>query len=179
MAVIVLDRDGVINADSDAYVKSEDEWQPLPGSIHAIAELCAAGYTVAVATNQSGLGRGLFTLDALDAMHSKMRRLVEDAGGTIAMIAFCPHTPKDLCACRKPGIGLLQSIHAEFPLDPDTTWMVGDTDKDIQAAARMGIRGALVETGKGKTMLTSGRVSRETTPVFVDLAHFTKWLLAP
>ncbi len=178
MTVIVLDRDGVINTDSDEYVKSADEWQPIPGSINAIAELCEAGYTVTVATNQSGLGRGLFGLDALEAMHSKMRDLVEDAGGVITMIAFCPHTPQDQCACRKPGIGLLQSIHAEFPLDPDTTWMVGDTDKDIQAATRMGIRSALVETGKGETMLASGRVSRETTPVFANLAQFTQWLLA-
>lgn len=178
MPVIVLDRDGVINQDSDQYIKSAEEWVPIPGSIEAIADLTAAGYRVTVATNQSGLARGLFTLQALEDMHQKMRRLVEAAGGAIAVVAYCPHMPDADCACRKPNIGMLLAISNEFPLDADTSWMVGDTDKDVSAAHRMGIRGALVLTGKGQKMLEDRRVSRETTPVFNDLRAFADWLLA-
>lgn len=176
--VIVLDRDGVINHDSDAYIKSVGEWVPIAGSIEAIASLTSHGYRVAVATNQSGLGRNLFSLDALHEIHQRLRTQVADAGGCIDVIAFCPHHPDEGCACRKPGIGLLQAIHQELPLSSDTTWMVGDTDKDIRAAKAMGIRGALVLTGKGEQAIASGSVSRETMPVFESLAHFTEWLLS-
>jgi len=177
MPVIVLDRDGVINVDSDNYIKSADEWHPIDGSIEAIADLTRSGYQVAVATNQSGLGRSLFTLSELDAMHSKMRKRVEAAGGEIAVVSFCPHLPEARCGCRKPEIGLLLAIHEQLPLDSDSTWFVGDTDKDLEAARRMGIRGALVRTGKGRQTEKKGLVSRETTPIFDNLRGFADWLL--
>lgn len=178
MPLIILDRDGVINEDSDEYIKRSEEWVPIPGSLAAIAQLTRHGYQIAIATNQSGLGRQLFSLDALESIHAKLRSAVEEVGGRIDMIAFCPHHPDDKCVCRKPNIGLLLQIHRQLPVDTDTTWFVGDTLKDIEAARKMGIRGALVLTGKGERTITKGLVSRETTPVFADLRSFANWLLA-
>ena len=177
MPTIVLDRDGVINQDSDAYIKNPDEWYAIKGSLDAIKRLNDAGYGVCVATNQSGLGRDLFSIEALAAIHQKMMNELEAMGGRIDLIAFCPHHPDAGCVCRKPKTGLLQAINEQFPLDPDTTWMVGDTGKDIECARRIGIRGALVKTGKGQHELDSGVVSCETTPVFSDLSEFVNWLL--
>ena len=177
MPTIVLDRDGVINQDSDAYIKNPDEWRAIKGSLDAIKRLNDSGYEVCVATNQSGLGRDLFSIETLAAIHQKMISELEAIGGRIALITFCPHHPGIGCGCRKPKPGLLQAINEQFPLDPDTTWMVGDTGKDIECARRMGIRGALVKTGKGQRELDSGVVSRETTPVFGDLSEFVDWLL--
>lgn len=178
MPLIILDRDGVINEDSDAYIKHPDEWIAIPGSVEAIAQLTKHGYNIAIATNQSGLGRGLFSLDALEAIHHKLRSAVEAAGGRIDAVAFCPHHPDAQCHCRKPEIGLLLAIHQEFPVDPDTSWFVGDTVNDLGAAKKMGIRGALVLTGKGRRTVSEGAVSRETTPIFADLQAFSNWLLA-
>jgi D-glycero-D-manno-heptose 1,7-bisphosphate phosphatase len=177
MPTIILDRDGVINHDSEHYIKSSSEWAVIDGAPEAIARLNNAGYHVAVATNQSGLGRGLFTLDTLTNIHRKMRETIEIAGGKIDMIVFCPHHPAELCECRKPNPGLLYAINQEIPLNPDTDWMVGDTAKDLTAAQRIGIRGALVETGKGQAELRDEYVSRETNPVFSDLRDFVNWLL--
>lgn len=178
MATIVLDRDGVINHDSDDYIKSPDEWFPIDGSLDAIVRLKSAGYQVCVATNQSGIGRGFFCLDTLAAIHQKMITELNKAGGGIDLIAFCPHHPNEQCGCRKPKTGLLQAINQEFPLCPDKSWMVGDTLKDMVVAQRMGIRSALVQTGKGERELAKSAVSRETTPVFENLSSFVDWLLA-
>ena len=177
MPTIVLDRDGVINQDSDAYIKNPDEWHAIKGSLEAIRRLNDAGYDVCVATNQSGLGRDLFSIETLAAIHQKMINELEAVGGRVQLIAFCPHHPDVGCDCRKPKPGLLQAINEQFSLDPDTTWMVGDTAKDIECARRMGIRGALVKTGKGQRELDNEVVSRETTPVFSDLSEFVNWLL--
>ncbi|MDP5328153.1 MAG: D-glycero-beta-D-manno-heptose 1,7-bisphosphate 7-phosphatase [Litorivicinaceae bacterium] len=177
MAVIVLDRDGVINQDSDDYIKSPSEWVPIPGSLRAMSALHSAGYTLCVATNQSGLARGLFSVETLEAVHHKMHQEVSREGGEITLIAFCPHHPDAHCRCRKPSVGLLEQINAAYPLNSDTDWIVGDSSTDLLAGQRMGIRGALVETGKGQRELQAGRVSRETTPVFKDLFAFTRWLL--
>lgn len=177
MPTIVLDRDGVINQDSDEYIKSPREWQAIPGSLEAIKKLNDAGYDVCVATNQSGLGRGLFSVQTLGQIHQKMINELEAIGGVIQMIVYCPHHPDANCTCRKPNTGLLARINEEFRLDSDTSWMVGDTVKDVECAHRMGIRGALVRTGKGENELGKGVVSRETTPVFNDLAEFVAWLL--
>jgi len=177
MPTIVLDRDGVINQDSDAYIKNPDEWHAIKESLEAIKRLNDAGYDVCVATNQSGLGRDLFSIETLAAIHQKMINELEAVGGRIQLIAFCPHHPDVGCDCRKPKPGLLQAINEQFPLDPDTTWMVGDTAKDIECAHRMGIRGALVKTGKGQRELDNEVVSRETIPVFSDLNEFVNWLL--
>jgi D-glycero-D-manno-heptose 1,7-bisphosphate phosphatase len=176
---IILDRDGVINHDSEHYIKSPAEWLEITGSARAIAKLTKAGYQIAIATNQSGLARGLFTLETLEAIHYKLREAVIYAGGEIELITFCPHHPQDHCGCRKPHTGLLQIIQKKLGLNPDTSWMVGDTATDILAAQRMGIRGALVTTGKGLQTLDSNLVSRETTPVFASLEAFSDWLVEP
>ncbi|OUS06108.1 D-glycero-beta-D-manno-heptose-1,7-bisphosphate 7-phosphatase [Gammaproteobacteria bacterium 54_18_T64] len=149
MKLIILDRDGVINQDSDDYIKSPHEWQAIPGSIEAIALLCDAGYSVAVATNQSGLGRGLFDLDALEAIHDKMRELVEDAGGHIAGIYYCPHLPTDRCRCRKPEPGLLDAIAEDFNTTLTGVVFIGDSLKDLQAGVERQCRPILLRTGKG------------------------------
>jgi len=146
---VVLDRDGVINEDSRDYVKSAAEWQPLPGSIEAIAELSKAGFGIAVATNQSGLARGLFDLAALDAMHEKFRVLVEQGGGVVDGIFFCPHGPDEGCRCRKPATGLLEQAEAEFGCDLRGCWFIGDSLRDLQAARGHGCRPVLVRTGNG------------------------------
>lgn len=149
MKVLVLDRDGVINRDSPDYIKSPDEWSPLPGSIDAIARASRAGHAIAVASNQSGVGRGLFDLDTLSAIHARMIEAVEDAGGRIDLIAFCPHRPDEGCECRKPKVGLLQRIESELNVSLAGHWMVGDSMKDVQAARAMRMQAVLVRTGNG------------------------------
>ncbi|GAB3283516.1 D-glycero-beta-D-manno-heptose 1,7-bisphosphate 7-phosphatase [Parahaliea aestuarii] len=153
MTLFILDRDGVINEDSDDYIRSLDDWHPVPGSIAAIAALSRAGYTVAVATNQSGLGRGYFGLDELEAIHSRLRELVAEAGGHIACIAYCPHLPDAGCDCRKPATGLLEAISRETGEALDGAFFVGDSLKDLQAAQRAGCQPLLVTTGKGQDTL--------------------------
>jgi D-glycero-D-manno-heptose 1,7-bisphosphate phosphatase len=147
--LVILDRDGVINEDSDAFVKSLAEWHPLPGSIDAIARLSKSGFSVVVATNQSGLGRGIFTLDDLEAMHEHMNALVQDAGGEIAGIFYCPHTPEDDCECRKPKAGLIDAIERELGESPRGAWLIGDSQRDLEAGLARGCVPVLVLTGKG------------------------------
>lgn len=147
--LVILDRDGVINEDSAAFIKSLEEWRPLPGSIDAIARLSKHGYSVVVATNQSGLGRGLFTLDDLEAMHQRMDELVEDAGGEVAGIFYCPHTPEDNCDCRKPKAGLIEAIERELGESARGAWMIGDSRRDLEAGLARGCVPVLVLTGKG------------------------------
>lgn len=150
MKLIILDRDGVINEDSEAFVKNAAEWIPIAGSIEAIATLSRAGYQVVIATNQSGLARGLFTEQDLQAMHDKMIALVEQAGGRIAGIFYCPHGPDDGCQCRKPLPGLLDQIAAAFNVSLQNTWLVGDSLRDLQAGVARGCKLVLVKTGKGE-----------------------------
>ncbi len=147
--LIILDRDGVINRDSKEFVKSPDEWLPLPGSIEAIARLSKAGYTLAVASNQSGLARGLFDRDALDAMHEKLHGLVNDAGGHVDRIVVCPHGPDDDCDCRKPKPGLLEQLGEHYGQPLAGTIVVGDSLRDLQAAMAVNARPLLVRTGNG------------------------------
>jgi D-glycero-D-manno-heptose 1,7-bisphosphate phosphatase len=180
--LIILDRDGVINEDSDTYVKSAAEWIPLPNSIEAIARLFNAGYTVVVATNQSGIGRGLFDLDDLEAMHAKLSDLVLDAGGELAGIFYCPHKPEDDCHCRKPSPGLFNAIAKEFSLQSLTDVpMVGDSLRDLQAGLSHQCTPILVRTGKGKkteALLSEqhDKVLRQ-APVFDDLSKVVDYLL--
>ena len=176
MKLIILDRDGVINEDSDAYIKSADEWIPLAGSIEAIAQLTHVGYTVTIATNQSGIGRGYYDVATLDAMHSKLRDLLAPLGGKIDYIAYCPHVNADNCACRKPQAGLLQEIAAHFAADLTQATVVGDSLRDWQAADAVGANYAQVRTGKGLTTLADARLP-STIPVFDNLAHFVASLL--
>lgn len=151
--IILLDRDGVINEDSDAYIKSAEEWIPIAGSIEAIALLAQKGYRIFVITNQSGVGRGYFSLDALEAMHQKMHDLVNAAGGKIEAVYFCPHIPDESCTCRKPKPGLLKQIAHDEKIDLVGVPLVGDSLRDIEAAQQVGARGILVRTGKGERMI--------------------------
>lgn len=146
---LVLDRDGVINEDSDDYIKSPDEWVPLPGSLDAIAALSRAGFRMTVATNQSGVGRGLYTLETLDAIHEKMMGSIRAAGGTIERIFFCPHTPEEGCDCRKPKPGMLLEAAALFACDPSACRVIGDSMRDLEAAELVGAEPILVRTGYG------------------------------
>lgn len=147
--LVILDRDGVINEDSDDYIKSLDEWKPLPGSIGAIARLSRAGYKVAVATNQSGLARGYFDEITLANMHALLCELVEEEGGQIDAICYCPHGPDEGCRCRKPAPGLLEQIGEELRMPIPGAWYVGDTEKDLELGLAMQCRPILVRTGKG------------------------------
>lgn len=167
--LIILDRDGVINEDSDAYVKSVAEWRPLPGSAAAIARLNHAGYRVVLATNQSGIGQGLFDVATLNLMHEKMHRLVSQAGGRIDAIFFCPHTQNAGCDCRKPLPGMLKEIARRFETDLTDIPCVGDSLRDLEAGATMHCEPALVKTGKGMATLRAGGLPVGTR-VFDDLA---------
>jgi D-glycero-D-manno-heptose 1,7-bisphosphate phosphatase len=154
--VVILDRDGVINADSDEFIKSPDEWIALPGSLEAIARLTQAGYRVVVATNQSGIGRGLFDMTTLNAIHAKMHRLVLSAGGRIEAVFFCPHTDREGCECRKPKPGMLRGIITRFGVEAHATPSVGDAKRDLEAAAVLGCPPHLVLTGKGALTFKNG-----------------------
>ncbi|RDU99809.1 D-glycero-beta-D-manno-heptose 1,7-bisphosphate 7-phosphatase [Trinickia dinghuensis] len=175
--LVVLDRDGVINVDSDAFIKTPDEWIAIPGSLEAIARLNQAGYRVAVATNQSGIGRGLFDMATLNAMHEKMHRAAAVLGGRIDAVFFCPHTAEDQCECRKPKPGMLQAIVDRFEIDPAATPTVGDSLRDLQAGAALGFPTHLVLTGKGKKTLAAGGLP-EGTKVHDDLKAFVLSFLA-
>lgn len=180
MKLVILDRDGVINQDSDAYIKSAAEWIPLPGSIEAIARLSNAGYSVYLATNQSGLGRGFFTAADLSAMHKKFEALVTNAGGTIQGIHVCPHTPDANCLCRKPAPGLMDQIINHCKINDLTDVpVVGDSIRDLQAGIARNCSPVLVRTGKGH--MSEARLvefpALANTKVFDDLAAFTSHFL--
>ncbi len=154
--LVILDRDGVINEDSDAYVKNVDEWIPIPGSADAIARLSRAGYRVVVATNQSGIARGYFTIDDLDAMHQKMRDLIALADGQIDAVFYCPHGPEDGCDCRKPAPGLIRQIEQHFGESAKGAYIIGDSKRDLDAGLAAGCIPILVRTGKGQRTLDGG-----------------------
>jgi D-glycero-D-manno-heptose 1,7-bisphosphate phosphatase len=169
MKLIILDRDGVINYDSDQFIKSPDEWKPLPGSLAAITRLTQLGYHIVVATNQSGVGRGLFDMETLNAIHDKMIKAVSQAGGRIDAVFFCPHTAAEKCTCRKPQPGMLQDILNRFNTGPENISVVGDALRDLQAAVAVGARPILVLTGKGKKTQADPALPANTR-VFADLA---------
>lgn len=175
--LIILDRDGVINQDSDAYVKSVDEWIAIPGSAEAIGRFCQAGYKVVVATNQSGLGRGYFKQSDLDAMHEKMNGLIEAAGGKLDGIFFCPHSPEDRCDCRKPLPGLIHQAEQALNLSAQDSIMVGDSLRDLQAGRLAGCIPMLVLTGKGRRTLAKGE-GLEGVLQFDDLAAVADYILS-
>ena len=175
MKLIILDRDGVINYDSNEYIKSPEEWVPIPGSLEAIARLNRAGYTVVVASNQSGVGRGLFDLQTLRRIHEKMQHEVAQAGGNIAAIFFCPHTPDDHCDCRKPKPGLFKQIAQHFHCDLHGVYAVGDSLRDVEAARAVGALPVLVRSGKGSRIAQSDVPGD--VPVYDDLAAFVDAVL--
>ncbi|SDU36839.1 D-alpha,beta-D-heptose 1,7-bisphosphate phosphatase [Pseudomonas pohangensis] len=176
MKLLILDRDGVINQDSDDYIKSLDEWIPLPGAISAIARLSQAGWTVAVATNQSGLARGYYDEATLQAMHHQLRQLVAEQGGELGLIVYCPHGPDDACSCRKPEPGMLREIAEHYRTSLKGVWFVGDSQGDLKAALAVGCQPVLVKTGKGERTLASPLPTN--TLVFEDLAAVAAQLLA-
>ncbi|SUD27058.1 D,D-heptose 1,7-bisphosphate phosphatase [Pseudomonas fluorescens] len=168
LKLLILDRDGVINYDSDAYIKSVEEWIPLPGSIEAIAQLSKAGWTVAIATNQSGIARGYYDIATLDAMHARLRALVAEQGGEVGLVVYCPHGPDEGCACRKPKPGMLKIISEHYKVPLAGIWFVGDSLGDLEAAKAVDSQPVLVKTGKGeKTQAKSLPVG---TLIFDDLA---------
>ena len=182
MSLVILDRDGVINHDSDDYIKSPAEWQPLPGSLEAIARLCRADYTVVVATNQAGVGRGLFSLEMLTRIHRKMASSIRDKGGRLDSIFFCPHSPADQCGCRKPKPGMLLEISDRLSIGLSGVPVVGDSLRDLEAAAAAGAMPVMVKTGRGRLtqeQLSQGELSHTLgqTPVYADLAAFTDAVL--
>jgi D-glycero-D-manno-heptose 1,7-bisphosphate phosphatase len=170
MKLIILDRDGVINFDSDQFIKSPREWNPIPGSLEAIAQLNQAGFRVVVATNQSGVGRGLFDMSTLNTIHAKMHKLVALAGGRIDAVFLCPHAADSRCQCRKPNAGLFNDIAARFHIDLRNVHAVGDALRDVQAAVSAGARPILVKTGKGMRTLEGGQLPAG-VPVFENLAQ--------
>ena len=168
LKLLILDRDGVINYDSDAYIKSVEEWIPLPGAIEAIAQLSKADWTVAVATNQSGIARGYYDLATLDAMHARLRAFGAEQGGELGLVVYCPHGPDEGCACRKPKPGMLHTIAEHYGADLTECWFVGDSLSDLQAAKAVDSQPVLVKTGKGEK--TQAKNLPVGTLIFDDLA---------
>ena len=168
MKLVILDRDGVINQDSAQFIKSPDEWVPIPGSLEAIALLNQAGFRIALATNQSGISRGLFDMATLNAIHDKMHRALAQYGGRIDALFYCPHTAEEGCACRKPKPGMLEEIGRRFATDISGVPSVGDSLRDLQASAVVGAQPFLVLTGKGEQTLADGGLP-ENTRVLADL----------
>ncbi|MFV3329890.1 D-glycero-beta-D-manno-heptose 1,7-bisphosphate 7-phosphatase [Pseudomonas sp. NY15437] len=176
MKLLILDRDGVINQDSDAYIKTLNEWIPIPGAIAAIARLSKAGWTVAVATNQSGIARGYYDLATLESMHTRLRELVAEQGGELGVVVYCPHGPDEGCDCRKPKPGMLRQIAQHYGVDLRGVWFVGDSRGDLDAALAVDCQPVLVKTGKGERTLT--KPLPDGTRVFDDLAAVADHLLS-
>lgn len=174
--LIILDRDGVINYDSPDYIKSPDEWIPIPGSIEAIAALTKAGNGVVIATNQSGVNRRLFSLEALNNIHQKMINAIESLGGKLEKIYFCPHSPNENCHCRKPKPGMLQQIQKDFNVKNNEMIYVGDSVKDFKVAKAVGCEFILVRTGNGKKTQKQ-LIENKELRIFEDLCAVTKDLL--
>lgn len=176
MSLIILDRDGVINHDSDDFIKTPAEWEPIEGSLEAIARLTYSGYRVVVITNQSGIARGLFDVDALSRIHSKMRRMVSQVGGKLEAILYCPHGPDDGCQCRKPLDGAFNDLAQRLRIDLTNVPAIGDSLRDIQAAQSAGARPILVKTGKGERTLNDPELPK-TVPVYANLSEAVDALL--
>ena len=181
MKLIILDRDGTINEDRDDYVKSPDEWVPVPGALEAIARLNHAGWHTVIATNQSGLGRGTFDMATLNAMHIKMNQMLAKQGGRIDAVFFCPHAPEDACACRKPLPGLFEQIRERFGVVLRDVPVVGDSLRDLQAGVAVGCQPHLVRTGKGAAMDEAALAALcdelPGTRVHADLAAFADYIV--
>jgi len=178
LKLIVLDRDGVINEDVEDTITSPEAWIPIEGSLQAIARLHQAGYHIAVASNQSGLARGLLDLEALHAIHKLMHDVVNQAGGRIDVVAFCPHADSNDCSCRKPMPGMLYTISERLDIDLSTVAVVGDSLRDVQAAMAAAAQPILVKTGKGQLTLDNNK-GLEHIPAYESLADYVDELLAP
>lgn len=177
MKLVILDRDGVINTDSDQFIKTPDEWKPIPGSLEAIARLTHSGFRVVVCSNQSGVGRGLLDMAALNAINDKMYKALAPFGGRIDALFYCPHPAEANCACRKPRPGMFQDIAKRFNVTLSGVPSVGDSLRDMQASAAAGCQPLLVLTGKGRKTLAAGGLP-EGTQVFDDLAAAVRAIIA-
>ncbi len=177
MKLIILDRDGVINFDSDQFIKNPEEWKPIPGSLEAIARLSQSDYRVVVATNQSGIGRGLFDMSILNAIHDKMHKACASLGGRIDAVFFCPHTAEANCACRKPKSGMIEEIAQRYNMELNGVPAVGDSLRDLEATVRLGAQPYLVLSGKGGKTQEKGGLP-EGTLVFPDLAAVVSHILS-
>ena len=177
MKLVILDRDGVINEDSDQYIKSPSEWKPIPQSLEAIARLNHMGFRVVVATNQSGVGRGLFDMSTLNAINDKMYRALAHVGGRIDALFFCPHPAEVNCDCRKPKAGMLLGIAKRFNVDLTDVPLIGDSLRDLQAASTVGAQPILVHTGKGKKTAQDSQLPPSTIE-FSDLNEAVKYLVS-
>jgi len=166
--LILLDRDGVINFDSPAFIKSPEEWRPIPGALDAIATLKRAGFSVAVCSNQSGVARGLLSLATLEAIHDRLRDALADRGVELDGIIYCPHHPDEHCRCRKPAPGMLLDMMARLDANPGESVVIGDSLRDIQAGRAAGCRTILVLTGNGRECVTAAR-ALGVDAVFEDL----------
>ncbi len=178
MKLVILDRDGVINYDSDHFIKNPDEWKPIPGSLEAIARFNQAGYRVVIATNQSGIGRGLFDMAMLNTIHDKLYRALAQVGGRIDALFYCPHAADLNCQCRKPRPGMLEEIGRRFNSPLQGVPAIGDALRDLEAAAAVGAQPMLVLTGKGLRTQETGGLP-EGTQVFADLAAAAKQVIQP
>jgi D-glycero-D-manno-heptose 1,7-bisphosphate phosphatase len=177
MKLVILDRDGVINVDSERFIKTPDEWKPIPGALEAIARLNGAGFHVAVATNQSGIERGLLDMNALNAIHTKMLKAVQEVGGRIDVIYYCPHSGDAGCRCRKPAPGMLVDIGQRLNVDLKDVVCIGDSPRDLEAAVAVGGIPYLVLTGKGAKTKAAGTLPPG-TQVFDDLSAAVDAVLA-
>jgi len=176
--IIVLDRDGVINRDSSEYIKTPDEWLPIPGSLEAIAKLVDHGFRIFIATNQSGIGRGLFNEATYKTIEQRMIECIESAGGHVEGVFYCPHGPEAQCDCRKPMGGLLLQIEEATGQKLAGCFLVGDSLRDLQAAETVAAQGILVLTGNGRKTL-AGLDADHGVPVFDDLSGAVEWVIEP
>ena len=177
MKLVILDRDGVINHDSDQFIKTPDEWKPIPGSLEAIARLTHSGYRVVVCSNQSGVGRGLLDMATLNAINDKMYKALSPLGGRIDALFYCPHAAEANCSCRKPKAGMFEDIAKRFNTSLAGVPAVGDSLRDLEASVQLGCRPMLVLTGKGQKTFTTGGLP-EGTQVFEDLAAAVRAIIA-
>ena len=176
MKIIVIDRDGVVNEDSEYYIKDPDEWNAIPGSLEAIAKLNRAGYSVVIATNQAGIERKLFNMTTLNEIHTKMYKALREVGGQIKAIFYCPCLEGPACACRKPKPGMLIDIAKRFNADPASIAFIGDSLRDLQAAVSAGYQPVLVLTGNGQRTKKLPEIPANTI-TYNDLAHAAKHII--
>jgi D-glycero-D-manno-heptose 1,7-bisphosphate phosphatase len=177
MKLVILDRDGVINQDSANFIKNPNEWIALPGSLEAIALLNQSGFRVAIATNQSGIARGLFDMATLNAIHDKMQKALAQVGGRIDAMFYCPHAADDHCNCRKPKTGMIEDIGRRFSVELSEVYAIGDSLRDLQAFAEAGCKPILVRSGKGEETLAHGNLPKNTI-IFADLNEAVQHIIA-
>lgn len=177
MKLVILDRDGVINQDSANFIKNPNEWIPIQGSLEAIALLNQSGFRIAIATNQSGVSRGLFDMATLNSIHDKMHRELALVGGRIDAVFYCPHSADDNCDCRKPKIGMIKEIGKRFSVELDQVYAIGDAWRDVKAFSDAGCQTMLVRSGKGKETLANGNLP-ENLLIFADLAEAVQYIVS-